>query len=72
MLSQNSRVSVITGTGNEGLTRFFGHLHIRISDPDNYIDAVLMAHLILTRLIRSEVCRRFRVLLWHLIIATYQ
>jgi hypothetical protein len=40
MLSQNSRVSVITcGTGNES-TRFFGHTAIRISDPDNYIDAV--------------------------------
>ena len=40
MLSQNSRVSVITcGTGNESYS-LFGHTAIRISDPDNYIDAV--------------------------------
>ncbi|MBC5841410.1 DUF4105 domain-containing protein [Flavobacterium sp. F-380] len=40
LLSQNSRVSVITcGTGNESYS-LFGHTAIRISDPENSIDAV--------------------------------
>lgn len=40
LLSKNSRVSIITcGTGNESYS-LFGHTAIRISDPDNFIDAV--------------------------------
>jgi hypothetical protein len=40
LLSKNSRVSVLTcGTGNESYS-LFGHTAIRITDPDNFIDAV--------------------------------
>jgi hypothetical protein len=40
LLSDNSKVSVLTcGTGNESYS-LFGHTAIRISDPDNFIDAV--------------------------------
>jgi hypothetical protein len=40
LLSKNSRVSILTcGTGNESYS-LFGHTAIRISDPDNFIDAV--------------------------------
>ena len=40
ILSKNSRVSILTcGTGNESYS-LFGHTAIRISDPDNFIDAV--------------------------------
>lgn len=40
LLSDNSRVSVLTcGTGNESYS-LFGHTAIRISDPDNFIDIV--------------------------------
>lgn len=40
LLSKNSKVSILTcGTGNESYS-LFGHTAIRISDPDNFIDAV--------------------------------
>jgi hypothetical protein len=47
MLSQNSRVSVITCGTETNPIRFFGHTAIRISDPDNYDAVLIMAHLIL-------------------------
>jgi hypothetical protein len=71
MLSQNSRVRVLLPAAGKRVYSLWTH-HIRVSDPDNYIDAVFnYGAFDFNTPNFVPVCKGdLELLLWHTIIAT--